>query len=217
MTFKHLVSGPAKGIASIARRMRRDKDGVAAVEFALVMPIMLTMYMGCVEISSGYSCLRKVDSLARAISDLTSQAPTTIDAPAMAEIMSSAKGVLQPFDTTQARITVSSIIVPNPVPANAPLKAYMDWSYVSGGTARPCGLQSGGAVPAGFLNAGRSAIVADVGYDYKPLVAGAFQSFGNRSVMQITLNKTLWLQPRVLARIPISGISGQCGGVPSFP
>ena len=195
-----------------------DRRGLSAVEFALLLPLMLAMYMGCVELSSGYSCLRKVDSLARALSDLTSQAPATIDAPAMAEIVASAKGVLQPFDTTVARITISSVLVPNPVPANSTVKAYMDWSYVNnGGTARPCGLQAAGAVPAGFMNAGRSVVVADVGYDYKPLLAGPFQSFGNKSVAQVTLNKTLWLQPRILARVPISGIAGQCGGVPAFP
>ena len=208
----------ARRIASLGQRMRRDKDGVAAVEFALLLPLMLAMYMGCVELSSGYSCLRKVDGLARALSDLSSQAPSTIDAAAMAEIVASAKGVLQPFDTTVARIAISSILVPNPVPANAPLKAYMDWSYTNnGGTARPCGLQANGAVPGGYMNAGRSAIVADVGYDYKPLLAGPFQSFGNKAVGQITLNKTMWLQPRILARVPISGVAGQCAGVPAFP
>ena len=203
-----------KRLGGLSRRLKADNEGVAAVEFALLLPVMLTMYLGCVELSSGYSCLRKVDALARAMSDLTSQSPATIDAAAMNEIVASAKGVMQPFDTTLARVAVSSIIVPNALP----LKAYTDWSYTSGGgTPRPCGVQSPGVVPAGFMNGGRSAIVADVSYDYLPLLAGAFTSFGNNSKLKVTLSKTLWLQPRILNRVPISGIPGKCAGTPSFP
>ena len=206
--------GSLRHMCDIPRGFGGAQDGVAAVEFALLLPIMLSMYMGCVELSSGYSCLRKVDALARAMSDLTSQAPATIDSAAMNEIIASAKGVLQPFDTTRARVAVSSVIIPSALP----LTAYMDWSYASGGgTARNCGPQAAGAVPAGFMNAGRSAIVADVGYDYLPLLSGAFTSFGGGSTIKVTLNKTLWLQPRILARIPISGIAGQCPNVPAFP
>ena len=118
-----------KRLGGLSRRLKADNEGVAAVEFALLLPVMLTMYMGCVELSSGYSCLRKVDALARAMSDLTSQSPAAIDATAMNEIVASSKGVMQPFDTTLARVAVSSIIVPNALP----LKAYTDWSYTSGG------------------------------------------------------------------------------------
>ena len=35
------------------RRFARDRRGVSAVEFALLAPVMIGLYLGCVEISDG--------------------------------------------------------------------------------------------------------------------------------------------------------------------
>ena len=44
----------------MAARFARDQRGVSAVEFALVAPLMITLYLGCVEISQGVGVDRKV-------------------------------------------------------------------------------------------------------------------------------------------------------------
>jgi hypothetical protein len=36
-------------------RFGRDRRGVSAVEFALLAPIMITLYFGCVEVSDGWT------------------------------------------------------------------------------------------------------------------------------------------------------------------
>ena len=50
-----------------------DKRGVAAVEFAVIVPVMLVLFFGMVEFSSGVAVDRKVTLMARTLSDLTSQ------------------------------------------------------------------------------------------------------------------------------------------------
>ena len=61
-------------------RMRRsaldlpgDRRGVAAIEFAMIVPLMLVLFFGTVEFSSGVAVDRKVTLMARTLSDLTSQ------------------------------------------------------------------------------------------------------------------------------------------------
>ncbi len=57
--------------------MFRDRSGIAATEFAVIVPIMLVMFFGVVEFSSGVAVDRKVTLVARTMSDLTSQVPSS--------------------------------------------------------------------------------------------------------------------------------------------
>ena len=50
-----------------------DRSGVAAIEFAVIVPLMLVMFFGTVEFSSGLAVDRKVSLVARTIVNLTSQ------------------------------------------------------------------------------------------------------------------------------------------------
>ena len=62
-------------MGSIERRLWRligDERGVSAVEFALLLPLMLTLYLGAVEVSQGIRADRKVTLTARTIVDLVS-------------------------------------------------------------------------------------------------------------------------------------------------
>src|SRR5450756_3207258 len=52
-----------------------DCRGIAATEFAVIVPIMLAMFFGTVEFSSGVAVDRKVTLIARTLTDLTSQSP----------------------------------------------------------------------------------------------------------------------------------------------
>ena len=56
-----------------------DCRGIAATEFAMIVPIMLVMFFGVVEFSSGVAVDRKVTLIARTVSDLTSQSTTVAD------------------------------------------------------------------------------------------------------------------------------------------
>src|ERR1700722_16405890 len=54
-----------------------DCRAIAATEFAVIVPIMLVLFFGTVEFSSAVAIDRKVTIFARAVSDITSQAPAT--------------------------------------------------------------------------------------------------------------------------------------------
>ena len=54
-----------------AARMLRDRSGIAATEFAVIVPVMLVMFFGTVEFSAGVAVDRKVTLMARTLSDLS--------------------------------------------------------------------------------------------------------------------------------------------------
>jgi Flp pilus assembly protein TadG len=68
------MSGVWRRLRSAPTRLFKDTRGLAATEFAFIVPFMLVMFFGTVEISSGVAVDRKVTLVARTLSDLLSQA-----------------------------------------------------------------------------------------------------------------------------------------------
>ena len=58
----------------------RDRSGIAATEFAVIVPLMLVLFFGVVEFSTGVAVDRKVTLVARTLSDLVSQNTAVADA-----------------------------------------------------------------------------------------------------------------------------------------
>ena len=57
-------------------RFLKDDAGATAIEFAILAPLLITLYLGCVEITDGIAADRKVTLTAGALANLTSQSQT---------------------------------------------------------------------------------------------------------------------------------------------
>ena len=89
--------------------LHKDKRGIAAVEFALILPLMITAYLGVSEISELLTADRRVVTLARALSDLTAQYSKVSDDD-LTNILTVANPVMVPFNASTVKIALSSII-----------------------------------------------------------------------------------------------------------
>lgn len=198
-----------------AGRFASDSEGIAAVEFAMILPLMMLIYMGVLELSQGYQASRKTALVARSIADVVSQASATISSTDMANFRKTANWIMAPFNISpgQLRVTISSVLFTS---STTPSKAMVDWSvsYEGSTLRRLCGAaltQVASTVtpalnnmPSGLVSAGSTIIVADIAYDYKPLLAGGnFQSFGGGAISAITLKQTAFMRPRNLTRVAI--------------
>ena len=104
-------------------RFARDRRAVSAVEFALLAPLMITLYFGCVEVSEGIAADRKVSLTASAVANLTAQA-TTIDSNDMTNILNAASAIIAPYDSGKLKITVSCLNI------DKNQKATVMWSQI---------------------------------------------------------------------------------------
>jgi Flp pilus assembly protein TadG len=214
----------------LANAFRKSRGGVAAVEFAMLMPLMILMFFGTVELTQGFAAARKLDYLARDLADLTAQSTSTLSSTDTATIFGAASSVFYPFSNAQMALT--GIIFKTG--SDNLEHAYTDWSVVgpNGGTARPCGElkrtsvagNSPPAVPDALFPAAGSAsttiIVADVSYTYQPLIGSTFMAIGSNgshlgssTVASIPMQQTSYMQPRALSRVQYAS---PCSGV-TFP
>jgi Flp pilus assembly protein TadG len=95
----------------------RDNSGIAATEFAVIVPIMLVLFFGTVEFSSGVAVDRKVTLVARTLSDLTSQS-TSVATTDMANFFAASASILTPYSSTPAKAAISELYV-NPTTLKA--------------------------------------------------------------------------------------------------
>ena len=87
------------------RSLRDSAHGVAAVEFAIVLPVMVMMYFGMTELHFGISTDRKITLLSRALADLTGRA-TTINSSDMDTIFAASTSVMAPYNAALASMVV---------------------------------------------------------------------------------------------------------------
>src|SRR5215212_7594330 len=125
MAFALLVARARRPL----HRFLRDKRGVSAVEFAMLLPLMVTLYIGGVEVSQAIAVDRKVTLVARTLGDLVAQS-TTVNAAEMGNILSAATSVVQPYSSSLVQVKVSGVdIDPNGV-------AKVNWGRALNTTAR---------------------------------------------------------------------------------
>ena len=76
-----MMVSPMKKMSLRVRGLWTDRSGLAAVEFAMIFPIMVVMYFGVVEFSSAIAVDRKATQVARTLADLTSQKASVWEMP----------------------------------------------------------------------------------------------------------------------------------------
>lgn len=166
-------------------RFRRNRDGVSAVEFALVLPLMLSLYIGSSEVSQGISADRKVTLMARTVADLASQV-SSISNSDMNNLLNASAAVMQPYNTAPLKITVSSVVI------DAQGMATINWSDTRNGTARTQGQAV--TLPAALTVPNTSLIWGEVQYTYTPVVGYVITG-------PLTLKDQIYMRPRLSATV----------------
>lgn len=152
-------------IVDLRRSLRRfagHSDGLAAIEFAIVLPFMLTLYLGGAEVGDGLAIQFKATLAARTVADLTSQYQS-IDAPTMSQILGAASTVVTPYPANAMTVTVSELQI-----TTGNSSAVVQWSCSLNGAPRTTG--SSFALPTALqsLPSGTDVILGEVTYPYTP-------------------------------------------------
>lgn len=87
----------------------RNDEGVSAIEFALILPFMIAMYTGAMELSALMMADRKATDLAATAADLVAQDNLVTDAE-IDDVFAATTAILAPLNPNDATIIVSSVI-----------------------------------------------------------------------------------------------------------
>jgi len=141
--------------------MVQDKRAVSAIEFAILAPLMITMYVGAAELGNALTINRRTSAVTSTAADLVAQVKS-LSSSDLQDIGKAATSVMAPYPTTPLKIVLTSVV------ADQNNNGKVTWSYATnGGAKRGCG--SSYSVPAGLTQPNSSVIVAEVVYKFKPM------------------------------------------------
>jgi Flp pilus assembly protein TadG len=89
------------------RKFFAADSGIAAIEIALILPFMLFMFFGLVDITDMVSYNRRITSVASAVADLTGQNRTNVLKTDVEDYFKAATLIMSPKSDSTVRVTVS--------------------------------------------------------------------------------------------------------------
>jgi Flp pilus assembly protein TadG len=163
----------ARALIRVAPRVGRfagDARGVAAVEFAYIVPVIILMLIGTFEISRAVAMDRRFTHVTNTIADLVAreEAMTSADLTAIYKIVGQIMGS---YDSSSLKVSV--------IPVKASPSDSANTRVYAGTSNRPS--YNGGTVPAkcssytltsGLVPKGGSVIVVETSYAFKPIFLG---------------------------------------------
>lgn len=176
------------GLRSSWARLAPDTSGLAAVEFALIVPLMLVMFFGTIEVSSGVAVDRKITMVAQTLSDLTSRY-TSVNDTDMSNFQAIGDAMLTPYSSTPLKATITQIYID---PSSGVARA--QWSkgdaVRSVGSTVPVPAALIGKDSTGKVIANQYLIFSEVSYLYTPAVGYVMGKAG------VTLTDQTYTRPR---------------------
>lgn len=176
---------PLMSLRRFLARFGQDRSGLSAIEFALIVPVMLISLIGAIEVSNGMLADRKVTQTVSTVADLVAQ-HRRISNSQMSGVFDAAGAIMAPLSVANMGLRVSSVTAqPNGT-------GRVDWSEARNMLTRTTG--STVALPAGVLANGETMIFAEVTYSYST-------SLSHYMLGGFTMADRFYLRPRRSAQV----------------
>jgi Flp pilus assembly protein TadG len=163
-----------------------DRRGAAAVEFALLLPLLALLYFGIVEVTQGAMTEQRVAHTASAIGDLVAQS-STITSDEVGDIFTVGDAIMSPYPTSGLQMRISSLT------ADKNGAVTVAWSQAQGMAALTKGAAAP-TLPTNVIAAYESVVMGETKYTYRSV-------FGMVLPQPIVFSETYYLHPRLSTQV----------------
>lgn len=162
------MASASSWILRIASGFRRREDGAVFVEFAIILPILIVLFLGLAEFTEAFSVSRKLAGTAGAVADLVAQEPSVNNAD-LADVSALGQELMKPHNSAPLQLVIISVV------ADENNTTTVDWSYPPGS-----GYAQGSAyaLPDGAMTSPNSSlIIAEASYNFTPTIGQFLGTF----------------------------------------
>jgi Flp pilus assembly protein TadG len=176
-------------------RFQKSQSGLAAVEFAFLLPVMITLFFGIVEVSQGLSARADVNNVASTTADLVAQ-ESAVSSTDISNVFAAASAILYPNSLTdKSGKSILTVVISSVVDTGSTSSGKVAWSAAS--TGKSADAHSTGStmsLPTGLMTSGGSVIVTEVTYVYTSATSQSITG-------PITMTSTFYTKPRRVQQI----------------
>lgn len=171
----------------ILRRFARDQRGVGAIEFAILFPVLLMLYLGAFELTVGLSVSKRASRTAGSIADIVSQ-QSSVTKSVLATMPTVAGAIFAPYSTTGLTLKITGIAV------DGSGNATIAWSWAQDGT-KPYSSGTPITVPANMNQASTFLVRSELAIPYQITSFGT--NFLPNGTNQITISRQYYYRQRI--------------------
>jgi Flp pilus assembly protein TadG len=172
-------------------------EGIAAVEFALIVPIMVVLFIGAVEMSQAITVNRRVTQVGSTAGDLVARASENISATDIADIMNVGSYLLSPYNPVPLKVDISVIASTASSATDTKQQWICTYNGSNPGTVACTCPKTAYALPAtGMVTTSDYVVVADVTYAYKPPLFDVFMKATWGGSGTYNMKEKVYLKPR---------------------
>lgn len=169
------------------RRFRGDQSGVGAVEFALIAPVLIVLYMGSLEISVAMSVNKKLARAASTVADLVTQ-EDKVNKTLLTSMVNVAQSVMTPYRTDGLKLKITGIAIDDKGVGTA------SWSWQEDDT-RPYTVGSTQTLPKDLAIPNTFLVRTEIEFDHKLLMI--MPDIQDIDIRTISMKKTYHLRQRI--------------------
>ena len=166
-----------------------NRDATSAIEFAMVLPVLMLLVFGGYQLNEAVSAYRKVTLTARTVADLTTQY-TSMASSDVTTVLNASAQVMTPFNTANLTIILTEFTT------DVTGKTTVTWSKSLNGT--PLVVGSTVVLPANVAQLSTSLVLATTSYNFVP---GVTYNLTGPYVM----SSQIYMSPRATQSITYSG------------
>jgi Flp pilus assembly protein TadG len=188
------------------RMLLAHEGGVAYIEFALSLSILLMLFLGSIEVTRYILIMQKLEKAVETVADVVTQADANTDpltTAQMSALMGAVPDLMNPYT-----FGTNGLVVVTDISKTGTSNPVINWQYCGGGTlvtTSKLGSTIGGAatLPTGYtMIAGEEVVIAEIFYSYSPIIASSW------TVMTAsTIYRTSLFMPRIGA---LTAFSSHC-------
>lgn len=202
MTGRLPSTSNEKGLAALVHAVRsrlsrfgKDRSGMGAVEFAMIAPLLLMLYITAFEVTIGLSVAKRATRSAGAIADLTTQADT-VDLATLNTMKDVASAIFAPYSTDEMTLQITGIDI------DTAGKATVRWSWAGDGSA-PYLKKAAFSLPANIATPSSFLVHARVSVPHQLLMF--MPGLMPASMQNITITREYYFRQRINEAVSCTG------------
>lgn len=173
---------------ALLRRFLSDRQGIGGVEFALLAPMLIVIYLCAFELMMGFSVAKKATAASSTIADLVSRAEKSVSKNDLAGMVDVADAIFVPYSVNNLSLKITGVKV------DANKQATVAWSWSNTGAA-PYVVGATVKVPDDMLIASTFLVHSELSVEHELLLY--LPALSGQNIKNITIPREFFFRQRV--------------------